>query len=579
VRVVNKGIKADSQEFTFIFNGTSYKALAGDSIASALINCGIYSLRQSAQGEKRGLFCGMGVCNECEVTVDDDEGELACMTRVTKNMVIETQRQIKRIPISNCKSFTEEKLAPDVMVIGGGPAGLASAATLAKSGLNVLVVDERSSPGGQYFKQPSKEFAIDDESLDSQFRIGRELIAEVVNSGVTVLSGVRLWAAFSVNHFMLTGKDRRWVVSPRRTIIATGAYEKGIPIPGWTLPGVMTTGAAQTLLRSYQVSLGRKVVISGNGPLNIQLAAELIQCGVHVVGIAESARIFRWTNFFRVMGLFYNSPKLALDGIRYFRIIWKSRTPFRPGWVASEMKGVEEVEFVTLSKINKSGFALTKSQREYSVDSVALGFGFNPSNEIARSLGCEHTFDVASNSLIAKVDQNGRSSLSEVWIVGDSGQISGAQVAVASGHLAAFSVMESLGIELNREHKCQQQKALRTRRRNLRFQKNLWKIFATPILNEQLSRPSTIICRCLSLTGEDISQDLEADLKTAGAVKRLKRVGMGKCQGRYCAGYTARLASAISKETLNEFSGFAPQIPFKPTEIGLMADPSDDETI
>ncbi len=578
MRVVNKGIKTNSQKITFIFDDATCEGLEGDSIASALVNRGIYPLRQSAQGEKRGLFCGMGVCNECEVTVNGEEGKLACMTRVAKNMVIETQRQIKKIPSSDPKGITEEKLAPDVMVIGGGPAGLASAATLAKSGLSVLVIDERSSLGGQYFKQPAKEFAIEDESLDSQFRKGRELITEVINSGVTVLTGVRLWAAFGINHFMLSGKDRRWVVSPRRTIIATGAYEKGLPIPGWTLPGVMTTGAAQTLLRSYQVSLGQKVAISGNGPLNIQLAAELIQCGVQVVGIAEAARIFRLNNLGRVMALFFNSPKLAFDGIRYFKIIWKSRTPFRAGWVASEMNGDDRVELVRFSKIDKSGFALDRPQKKYLVDSVALGFGFIPSNEIARALGCAHTFNVASNSLVAKVDQNGRSSLPEVWITGDSGQISGAQVAVASGYLAAFSVMQSLGIELNHAQRSQQQKAFRTRRRNLRFQRNLWKIFSTPILTEQLSQPSTIICRCLSLTREDISQDLQSDLKTAGAVKRLKRVGMGKCQGRYCAGYTARLASAISKEPLNEFSGFAPQAPFRPTEIGLMAYSSDDET-
>ena len=576
MRVVNKGVVADSARLSFIFNGQSYEALAGDSIASALVNVGAYALKKNSDGSARGVYCGMGVCNECELTVDGKEGELACMTSIKQNMVIETQNQFKKQPLEVDVGVAEENLSPDVLVIGGGPSGMTAASVLARTGLDVLVIDERSALGGQYFKQPASTFTINEKEIDKQFRIGRKLIANVESSGVKIIRGTRIWAAFGANYFLASSPDRNWVITPQRTIIATGAYEKSFAVPGWTLPGVMSTGAAQTLLRTYQVSLGQRVAISGNGPLNIQLAAELIQGGVQVVGIAESAKIFRIRNLFRGFGLLYFSPRLTITGLRYFLTIWKSRTPFKTGAVATSMAGNLAVETVTFSKADKSGNIVKDSQRQYAVDAVALGFGFNPSNEIARSLGCEHFFDEKTNSLIARLDEDSRSTVDEVWIVGDSSAVLGAQVASANGAIAAYSILKELEILLSPLERSAQRRAQQIRRRSSDFQKILWRIFEPAVSTDQLASESTIICRCLSLTKSDICQDLQPDLKSAGSIKRLKRVGMGKCQGRYCAAFAAQSAAEISHEPLNEFSSFAPQVPFKPTPIGTIAYPNDE---
>jgi thioredoxin reductase len=576
VRVVNKGIAADSARLSFVFNDQSYEALEGDSIASALVNVGVYALKKNSDGSNRGVYCGMGVCNECEVTVDGKEGELACMTSIKQNMVIETQNQIKKPPVKLDGGVAEENLSPHVLVIGGGPAGLTAASVLARTGLDVLVIDERSALGGQYFKQPASTFTVKEKEIDEQFRLGRKLITDVESSGVRIIRGTRIWAAFGANHFLASSSDRNWVITPQRTIIATGAYEKSFAVPGWTLPGVMSTGAAQTLLRTYQVSLGRKVAISGNGPLNIQLAAELILGGVHVVGLAESAKIFRIRNLFRGFCLFYFSPKLTFTGLGYFLTIWKARTPFQTRSVATSMAGKLAVESVTFSKADKLGNMVKGSQRQYVVDAVALGFGFSPSNEIARSLGCEHTFDEKTNSLIARLDNDNRSTVKEVWIVGDSSAVLGAQVASANGTVAAFSILKELGIPLSPPQQHMKKRALRIRRRSAGFQKILWRIFEPAVSIEPLASESTIICRCLSLTKADICQDLQPDVKSAGSIKRLKRVGMGKCQGRYCAAFAVHSATKISHEPLNEFSSFAPQLPFKPTPIRTIAYPDDD---
>ena len=115
-------------------------------------------------------------------------------------------------------------------------------------------------------------------------------MARLAEAGVRVIPNVAIWGAFGPGYVLGTGPGERWTIRPKRLVLATGAYERGVPLPGWTLPGVLTTGAAQTLMRSNQVSPGMRVLISGNGPLNMQVAAELAEAGVTVVALVELAR-------------------------------------------------------------------------------------------------------------------------------------------------------------------------------------------------------------------------------------------------------------------------------------------------
>ena len=172
------------------------------------------------------------------------------------------------------------QLEPDVLIIGGGAAGLTAASSLAGSGVDVVVLDERSASGGQYYKQPISPGRLH-ESLDDdrQIREGAELVTRALDSGARVLPKSEVWGAFAPQEFvaMVDGAPVR--VRPRRTIVATGAYERGLPLPGWTLPGVMTSGAAQTMLKSNGEIPGRRILVSGNGPLNMQIAFELVNGG------------------------------------------------------------------------------------------------------------------------------------------------------------------------------------------------------------------------------------------------------------------------------------------------------------
>lgn len=571
MRVSNNAINPDSKKVTFTYNGESIAGIEGDTIASALINSGIYSCRVSDSGAQRGVFCGMGVCNECAVDVDSRGGELACMTYVKDNMKVATQNQHREVPEVHATQMIEQVLTTDLLVIGAGPAGMSAAAVAAEAGLNVIIIDERSNMGGQYFKQPSKSFSVVEKNLDKQYQKGRQLISRVSHPRITILRGSTIWGTFGLMNILVASSEERWRIESKNILIATGAFESGMPIPGWTLPGVMTTGAAQTFLRSYQVAIGKNVAISGNGPLNLQMAAELIKSGIKVVALAETSRPLGLINGLRSMKLLYYSPRLFLDGLKYIFIIARARVPFMQSAAPTSFEGDNYVEQIEISKISAEGVPVPQSNRKFAVDSVALGFGFSPSNEIARSLGCKHSFSAQLNMLIADRDIFGRSSIPGVWIAGDSSGIGGAQVAMAEGIIAGFALSLDSGSQLTSGQEAEYEKALKTRRRSNKFQKVLWKIFAGPRLHLQLSTPETIICRCLSLSRGEIAAGLQPDMRSAGALKRVNRAGMGKCQGRYCSSFSARLISENTGESLNEYSGYAPAVPYKPTEIGVIA--------
>ena len=169
---------------------------------------------------------------------------------------------------------------PDILVLGGGPAGLSAAKAAAMAGCEVVLVDERPALAASIFKQLLKAHVFDDSRrMDRQFQVGGKLIAEVEAAGVKIYRNSTIWGAFEPREVCVLVEGRSLVFQPANVIVATGAYERGVPVPGWTLPGYMTTGAAQTLLRSYRVSPGKRILLAGNGPLNLQVAFELTMAG------------------------------------------------------------------------------------------------------------------------------------------------------------------------------------------------------------------------------------------------------------------------------------------------------------
>lgn len=556
-------------------NGAPVAGQAGDTVASALIAAGDPALRIAGSDDRRGVFCGMGVCGECTVMIEGRGESLACMTAAADGMIVdsaEPRLDLATLGPDTDPPLPESILTPDVVVIGAGPAGLAAAAAAAESGLDVVLLDERGKLGGQYYKQPAPDFDLDEAQLDGQYQRGRALIVRVRMSGVRILDRAKVWGAFAPDHIVAAGPLERWVIHAKRVVLATGAYERGVPMPGWTLPGVMTTGAAQTLSRSYQVSPGQRVLVAGNGPLNMQVAAELAAAGAHVVALIELANPVRASAALPGVSMAFASPGLVLDGARYGLALARARVPFITGSAVVRMLGnATGVTGAVVALLDRTGSPIPGTERSFDADAVCMGYGFLPSSEIARMLGCSHAWDDTLKTLQVERTPDGRTTIPEVYVIGDSAQVLGAKVAQARGLIAAASVIRDLGrtasARLEREHAA----ARRALARHLRFQKALARVFAAPVLTVELATPETIVCRCESLSLATVADGLDELTASAGASKRVTRVGMGRCQGRYCGPVVVALSAQASGEPIGERSGFAPQVPFKPTPISVIA--------
>jgi NADPH-dependent 2,4-dienoyl-CoA reductase/sulfur reductase-like enzyme len=467
--------------------------------------------------------------------------------------------------------FQAEVIECQVLIIGAGPAGLKAALSATHCGAQVVVLDERASPGGQYFKQPSAHFALEEGRLDHQYREGRELMRSLEDAGVEFRLGTRVWGASSSGEIYATSADRRLVLKARSLILASGAYERGVPFPGWTLPGIMTTGAAQTLLRSYLVAAGNKILISGNGPLNLQVAAELTRANVNVVAVAETAALWRPANIAHLARMMVAAPAYGREGLSYVTDLIKSRVPIMARSAIIEAQGDGRVEVAVVARLDRFGHSIPGTEKTFDVDSVCLGFGFIASSELARSLGCAHHVDASSGSVVIVRDRLGRTSIKGVWVVGDGGSVKGAQVAQSMGKLAGADAAGYVGAASGTRDRNKVASEVRILSRQEKFQRSLWQQFAAPRLVDQLATPDTIICRCEEITLAEINASLESWLGSAGSLKRVTRAGMGKCQGRYCSPVLTELASRATGVAADALSGFVPQVPFLPTCASALA--------
>jgi len=565
MRLLDGRFAASAPPVTLTLDGRPLEALPGETIAAALAAAGEVATRQTVGGAPRGLFCGMGTCFDCRVTVDGWPNQRACMTEVRAGMVVQTQDRTRPADPALLAEApppqpTEER-ACAVLVVGAGPAGLAAALAARQAGAEVVLLDERAYPGGQYFKQPAASLRPSPDGPDAQHRGGRRLIEAARAAGVELVGGATVWGAFARDEIAAVIGGRYVLFRPRQVILAAGAYERPVPFPGWTLPGVMTTGAAQTLLRAYRVFPGRRMVIAGNGPLNVQVAAELVAAGVEVAAVAEAAPHPAPGRLGALARAALRSPDLMRDGMRYLRRLRRGGVRLLWGHVATAVEGARHAERVTLAPIDAAGRIDRAAATAVDADAVCLGYGFVPSTELARQLGCRLVVDPRTGEPAPMRNADGLTSMPGVFVVGDGGGLGGARVAQEQGALAGIAAAAALGFAPadGAGH--------RTRlARHRAFQDALWEVFAAPRIAEQLADDGTVVCRCEEVTLGTLRQAFAEGLASPRAVKEATRVAMGRCQGRYCGPSLRRLLAGLGSD-VDGAAWFGARPPAKPLPI------------
>jgi NADPH-dependent 2,4-dienoyl-CoA reductase/sulfur reductase-like enzyme len=462
---------------------------------------------------------------------------------------------------------------PRLAVVGAGPAGLAGAVAAADGGVAVTVVDAGTAPGGQFYRQPAARLhARRPQALHHAWRSWVNLRARfeqhVAAGRIRLLTQHHVWFAEAAAdgprvHALVGPEQERSVsVDADALLVATGAYEKVLPFPGWVLPGVVTAGGAQAMLKGNLVLPGRTIVVAGTGPLLLPVAAALAAAGARVSALIESADP---RGFGRHAAVLAGHPDKLAEAAGYAARLARHRIAVRHRHVVIAAHGAERVEAVTVAALDDDGRVRPGSERRIACDTLAISHGLLPHLELAQALGA-----TIGDDLRVTVDAEQRTDAPAVWAAGEATGIGGAALALAEGEIAGRSVAARLrGREPDPAPWAE---ASRARTRLREFFAVLDAVYTPPATWTDLLTDETTVCRCEEVPASAVraaAQEYGAsDLRT---VKLLTRAGMGWCQGRVCAPSVAAVAGCPLTAGRTPFA--------RPVPLSVIADlnPDSDE--
>ncbi|MFE4702891.1 FAD-dependent oxidoreductase [Streptomyces sp. NPDC056738] len=461
-------------------------------------------------------------------------------------------------------------------VIGAGPAGLAATLAAAARGIHVTLIDSAAAAGGQIHRRPASGLGARrpgalHHGRRTWERLERGLAGHLEAGTVRHLTDHHVWLAertgatgarngFTVHALLGPLQEESVAVRADAVLLATGGYEKVLPFPGWTLPGVVTAGGAQALLKGGLVVPGRRAVVAGSGPLLLPVATALAAAGVDVAALVESLDPRRLP---RAGGALAAEPGKIAEGASYAARLLRHRVPFVPRHTVVEAHGEGRVEAVTVAALGPDGRVRPGTGRRIACDALAVGHGMVPHTDLAEALGC-HVVEGAG----VDVDDEQRTGVPGVWAAGEVTGIGGAALSLAEGHLAGRSVAARLrGTEPDPRSAA---RAVRARARARAFASALEAVYRPPAHWTDQVTDDTVVCRCEEVTAGRVREavtDLGAgDVRT---VKLLTRAGMGWCQGRICEPAVAGLAGCEQTAVRRLLA--------RPVPLGVLARAGSDE--
>ncbi|MGH9468672.1 MAG: 2Fe-2S iron-sulfur cluster-binding protein [Terriglobales bacterium] len=484
-------------------DGRKVDVQPGVTVAAAVV-AAAGSTRRSVRGEARAPLCAMGTCFECRVTINGRAHQRGCQIQAAPGMDIATTV----VPECSDISLGHGHRAADVVIVGAGPAGLAAAAAVVNAGRRAIVVDDNPAAGGQIWRAGAPPLSPSIE-LHCRTRIVDQPAAGLLRAETP--DGI---ADFAFNSLVL----------------ATGARERFLPFPGWTLPHVLGAGGLQAMVKGGLPISGRRVVVAGTGPLLPLVAAYLRQHGATILAICEQAEAKAMMQFLpqlppsKVLELMKLAPVLA--GIP----VWTSTWPIeaQPGEV-------------TLSRWGKP--------KRLACDYLACGFHLVPNVEMALLLGC------AMQNGCVVVNDRQQTNVAGVYCAGEPTGVGGVELAQAEGTIAGLA---AAGVPLDDPRYKKPRK-----RRDLyrRFAERLDEVCRLRPELRDMPTADTIVCRC-----EDVTWGQLTSHPDARAAKLLTRCGMGPCQGRVCA---------TACEFLLGWSAPAVRPPLYPAPVAALAASAD----
>jgi len=456
-----------------------------------------------------------------------------------------------------------QEIQTSFAIIGAGPAGLAAAATAAKLGLEGYLIERSSQSGGQYWAAHSTS---NPQALyDRELQAIRGYMETLENSGWQIIQpGI-------VEHVSRDQTLRVWTqdgwlqLNFSTLLVATGARERIRPFKGWTLPGVITTGAAVRMVYHDRVAPGQQVLVAGSGPLLMHSAAQLIRTGVQVVGVIEAS----------AKGQFLSQGILAAisDWDRMaqarddFNALQQARVPLLLGQAVLEAQGDGGVERVITANLDSEGQFKQGKEHIWEVDAVCISHGLEADTRLCQALGCELTYDPVSGSYYVKHSEDLATSCPSIFIAGETAGVGGVQKALIEGEIAGLQAAIAGGLASLEDLNTRLEDLNKARRKAIRQYQAVQSAFMAPDRIPVKADPETIFCRCEAVTLGTLRHAIQEGDGTLIELKLRTRLGMGMCQGRMCETNACHELATYTDQRLDRIERLHVRPPLEPLAL------------
>lgn len=455
----------------------------------------------------------------------------------------------------------------DALIVGAGPAGMAAATVLAESGARVCVVDDQPGPGGQIWR--GRESGRSDRmlaALGDDYQAGAASIARFRASGAEYRPLTQMWQ-IEPGWRVFTKRDGRASFSEARAVLlATGAQERPVPFAGWTLPGVMTVGGAQILLKtSAQVPQG-PVWIAGSGPLPLLYMTQLVELGGEIAGYIDTSPRMSVEALARLPG--------ALRGWRDMRkgLGWLAR--LRRAGVPVH-RGARDLQAIGDDRLREIRFCTRSGEQIVSrASNLLVHEGVVPQVHATMALNCEHDWSEPQGCFVPRTDAWGATSAAGLYVAGDGAGIAGARAAEVQGRITGLGMARELGLAGAAVD--EEAGKLRRRLAALRSSRPFLDAMYPPPRDASRIGDDVIVCRCEEVTAGTLRALGRQGRGGPDQVKAFSRAGMGPCQGRQCGYTVARILAEVSGQTPRDVGFFRIRPPLRPVTLGELAELSDE---
>jgi NADPH-dependent 2,4-dienoyl-CoA reductase/sulfur reductase-like enzyme len=456
----------------------------------------------------------------------------------------------------------------DIVIIGGGFSGILAATILAKYALNVLVVDENVNLGGQFLRHDPGQRNVGEDPSRLQ-RFGYQAIRALDAKRIHILIRSEVIGITDERELLICEDGKQLhTVNPEVVLLATGARERFVPFKGWTLPGVISTGAAQILLKGSGVLPAKEILIGGSGIFPYAVAAQVLMKKGRVKAILDQNLLCEKIAIAK--GLLLEKSKIG-EGIRYLTRLVASLTRVEFAVKIKEANGKNGLEEVVTVKIDRNGFTIPGTETRYPCECLAVGYGFAANIELAQLAGCRLEYDEDKGGWIVWVNEDLETSAAGIFAAGEITGIAGATKSITEGKLSALAILSKLG-KISGDVYFNQSIPLKSaRKQHLHFGEYFNAQHKIPSEVIRSIPDETIICRCEDITMGEIKTAVLNGCATPDALKKAVRTGMGICQGRICGPIIYDVIAALRGTPPDHFSCFSVRTPLKAVPLKALA--------